>query len=134
MDCLFCKIISGEIPSSKVYEDENVLAFLDINPVNHGHTLVVPKKHVTNIEEASEEQLAQLMSAVKKIGQSIKDALGVSGYNVMENNDSVAGQIIPHLHFHIIPRHEGDGLRLWPSRGSYEEGQAEEILVQININ
>jgi len=134
MDCLFCKIISGEIPSNKVYEDENVLAFLDINPVNHGHTLVIPKRHVANIEEASEEQLAQVMSVIKKIGQSIKDGLGVKGYNVMENNDSVAGQIISHLHFHIIPRHEGDGLKLWPSRRSYEGGQAEEILAKIKIN
>ena len=131
-NCLFCKIVNGEVPSYKVYEDGDVLAFLDIAPVNHGHTLVIPKKHYVNIEEAPEEELYAIMRAVKIIGQSFKDNLGVAGYNVIENNDPVAGQIIPHLHFHIVPRVEGDSLHLWPQK-KYEDGEAEKILEKIKI-
>ncbi|MBI4779547.1 HIT family protein, partial [Candidatus Falkowbacteria bacterium] len=101
MSCIFCKIIAGEIPSYKVYEDDRILAILDINPVNPGHTLVVPKKHFVNIEEADEETLCQVIKTVKKVGFSLKNNLGAPGYNVQVNNDPVAGQAVPHLHFHI---------------------------------
>ena len=130
MDCIFCKIIAGVIPSFKVYEDENVLAFLDIAPVNPGHTLIVPKKHFTNLEEIPEGELCKLAIAIKKIGKAVKDGLGVEGYNVMENNDPIAGQIVPHLHFHVIPRRSGDGLKLWP-QGKYGPGEAEEAVKKI---
>ncbi len=132
MDCLFCKIIAGEIPSYKVYEDDNTFAFLDINPVSQGHTLVIHKQHFSNLEEASEEQLAQTMATVKKIGQSIKDNLGAESYNLVVNNDEAAGQIISHAHFHIIPRERGDGLQPWP-QSPYEEGQAEEVVSKFRI-
>jgi len=132
MPCIFCKIINGEIPSYKIYEDSQVLAFLDINPVNPGHTLVVPKKHVANIEETDEETLCQVMKIVKKVGQSLKKNLGAPGYNVLENNDPVAGQVVPHLHFHVTPRRENDGLDLWPQK-HYKENEAEEILNKIKI-
>lgn len=131
--CIFCKIVAGEIPSYKVYEDEKVIAFLDINPVSRGHTLVLPKKHFENLENISEDELCKVIKAVKKIGQAIKDGLGVKGYNVTLNNGSVAGQIIEHIHFHIIPRQEGDGLHLWPQK-KYKEGEAEEILRKINVH
>jgi len=133
MDCIFCKIIAGEIPSFKVYEDENSLAFLDIAPVNPGHTLIVPKKHYINMEEIPEDQLCQLAAVIKKIGKAVKDGLGAEGYNVTENNDPISGQIVPHLHFHVIPRRQGDGLRLWP-QGKYGEGEAEEIVKRITHN
>jgi len=133
MDCIFCKIIAGEIPSFKVYEDENTLAFLDIAPVNPGHTLIVPKKHYINMEEIPEDQLCQLAAVIKKIGKAVKDGLGAEGYNVTENNDPISGQIVPHLHFHVIPRRQGDGLRLWP-QGKYGEGEAEEIVKRITHN
>ena len=132
-NCIFCKIINNEIPSYKVYEDENTLAFLDINPVNLGHTLVVPKKHMANIEVASEEVLSQLINTVKKVGQSLKNNLGATGYNVLENNDLIAGQLIPHLHFHLIPRLSNDGLTLWPQK-KYQAGEAEEVLRKITIS
>lgn len=132
MDCIFCKIVNGEIPSYKVYEDDNTLAFLDIAPVNPGHTLVIPKKHYANFEEIPEEDLCELIKVVKKVGQSIKEGLGVEGYNVMENNDPIAGQIIPHIHFHVIPRLGGDGLKLW-RQSEYKEGEAEETLNKIKI-
>ena len=128
--CIFCKIIAGEIPCHKVYEDDKVLAFLDIKPLNLGHTLVIPKKHYENLEEINEEELTALTLAVKKIGRLVKEKLGVAGYNISENNGEVAGQEIMHLHFHIIPRQEGDGLGPWPRRG-YQDGEAEETLKKL---
>ncbi|MFH1233521.1 MAG: HIT family protein [Patescibacteria group bacterium] len=130
MDCVFCKIILGDIPSCKVYEDENSLVFLDINPVNHGHTLIIPKKHFASIEDAPEEDLREVIKIVKKIGKAIKSGLKVQGYNVMINNGYVAGQIVSHLHFHLVPRLVGDGLKLWP-KGKYGEGEADLILKKI---
>jgi histidine triad (HIT) family protein len=132
MDCIFCKIIAGEIPSYKVYEDEHTLAFLDINPVNPGHTLVVPKKHMLNIEEADEQTLCQIIKAVKKVGLSLKNNLAVPGYHVNVNNDPASGQVVPHLHFHVTTRFIGDGLKLWPQR-KYEAGEAEAVLAKIRI-
>jgi histidine triad (HIT) family protein len=131
MDCVFCKIIEGAIPSFKVYEDELTLAFLDIGPVNYGHTLVVPKEHYANIDEVSEDLLCAVMKTVKKIGAALKSGLGVKGYNIMENNDPIAGQVVPHLHFHVIPRTEGDGLGLWPG-GKYGDSEAEEAARKIS--
>ncbi len=129
-DCIFCKIILGEIPSYKIYEDDFVLAFLDIAPVNYGHTLVVPKKHVANYEEIEKNDLEKLFNAVKKIGYALKIGLAIPGYNTCVNNDPVAGQIIPHMHVHIIPRNEKDGLALWP-QGSYGDGEASETQAKI---
>ena len=106
--CIFCQIINGEIPSYKVYEDDKVLAFLDIQPVSPGHTLVVSKKHYADLGEISEDDLLALISAVKKIGQQIKVKLGAAGYNVTNNNGVAAGQTVPHIHFHIIPRSDHD--------------------------
>lgn len=133
MDCIFCKIIKGEIPRFTIYEDDDSIAFLDVSPVNPGHVLVMPKEHAANFEEVSEKALMATMKTVKKVGKSLKDNLGVAGYNVYENNDPVSGQVIHHLHFHVIPRHEGDGLGLWPQK-KYEPGQAEDVLNKIKIN
>ena len=130
-DCIFCKIIAGEIPSAKIYEDEAVLAILDINPVNLGHTLVMPKDHYANMEEVPEEILCEVMKAVKKIGRAIKQGLGIEGYNLTENNDPIAGQLIPHLHFHLIPRIKGDGLHLWPQRKYEAAGKMDEVAGKI---
>ncbi|HAM87954.1 MAG: hypothetical protein US83_C0001G0104 [Candidatus Falkowbacteria bacterium GW2011_GWC2_38_22] len=131
MDCLFCKIVNKEIPCHKVFEDDKVLAFLDIAPVNPGHVLVIPKNHYQNLEEIPEQELCSLIIIVKKIGKLIKENLGYEGYNVSENNDPVAGQVIPHIHFHIIPRKNGDGFELW-KQGKYLPGEAEEVLKKIN--
>ncbi len=133
MDCIFCKIVASEIPSYKVYEDESTLAFLDIAPVNFGHTLVIPKKHYANLEEIPEEELCQVIKTVKKVGQMVKTGLGVQGYNVVSNNDPIAGQIVPHLHWHIVPRIENDNLASWP-QGEYKEGEAEETLKKLSNN
>ena len=130
MECIFCKIVAGEIPSYKIYEDEYNLAFLDIRPVNPGHTLIIPKSHFLNLEDISEENLCSLVKACKVVGQKIITGLDVTGYNLTENNNSVAGQIIPHIHFHLIPRQAGDGHKLWAQR-EYQEGEAEEVRQKI---
>jgi histidine triad (HIT) family protein len=130
MDCIFCKIVNGELKSSKVYEDEHTLAFLDISPVNYGHTLVIPKKHYENLEAIPDAELCEVIRTVKKVGLAIKKGLGVEGYNVQLNNDPAAGQVVPHIHFHITPRTKGDGLSLWP-QGRYADGEAEEAMEKI---
>ncbi len=130
-NCIFCKIIAGEIPSTKVFESEKVLAILDINPVNPGHILVLPKVHVPNFEEISEADLVEVIKAVKIIGRAIKTGIGCPGYNINVNNDPIAGQIIPHLHFHIIPRLEGDGLKLWPQTQYKDQSEIVDIAKKI---
>ena len=131
-NCIFCKIVKGEIPSYKVYEDESILAFLDIAPINPGHVLVIPKEHYQNIEEITEESLCSAIAVVKKIGLKIKEGIGAAGYNVVVNNDPIAGQLIPHLHFHIIPRKEGDGLKPWP-QSKLDDSDAKEILNKLKL-
>ena len=129
-NCVFCKIVTGEIPSQKVYEDSETIAFLDINPVNPGHTLVIPKSHFDNIEEVPETVLCNVIMTVKKVGNALKKGLGIKGYNLQVNNDPIAGRIIPHIHVHIIPRREDDGLKLWP-QGVYKEGESRQVADQI---
>ncbi len=109
-ECIFCKIIKGEIPSRKIYENENALAFLDINPANAGHTLVIPKKHYQTIISIDTAELKSLIEVVKNIAGVIREELKADGLNVLQSNGGVAGQLIPHLHFHLIPRFKGDGV------------------------
>ena len=125
-NCIFCKIVSGEVPSEKVYEDEHVLAFLDIRPVNPGHTLVIPKDHFENIYTLPDETMARLSLGVKKVAVAIKQGLDADGINLAMNNEAPSGQVIFHAHIHVIPRKEGDGLKLWPQR-DYKEGEAAEV-------
>ncbi len=130
--CIFCQIIKGDIPAYKVYEDEHSLAFLDIKPVNPGHTLVIPKKHYSNLEEIPVSELEFLIRTVKKVGRLLKDKLGAPSYNIIENNDPIAGQEIPHLHFHLIPRYGNDRHRAW-AQSEYQAGEAEEIIKKLHV-
>lgn len=132
--CLFCKIIRKELPSYQVYEDDAVLAFLDIHPVNPGHTLVVPKDHHKHLLDTPPEKLSALMHAVQKIAPGIMKATGAEGFNLGINNGSVAGQVIFHLHFHIMPRLVDDKHQLWHGRRGYEDGEAESIAEKIKNN
>ena len=106
--CPFCKIIQKEIHADIIYEDEYTLAFLDANPSAPGHTLVIPKKHISNILDANDETLDKVLRTVKKVTKMIKDALQPNGFNIGINHGAVAGQRVPHLHVHIIPRFSGD--------------------------
>ena len=101
--CTFCKIVRGEAPASPVYEDETVIAFLSIQPINVGHTLVVPKKHYENIYEISEEEVAYLYKIVKKVSTAVKKAVGAEGIRILQNNGEAAGQVVFHFHVHVIP-------------------------------
>ena len=123
-DCIFCKIISGELPSSKVYEDNDVLAFLDIKPVNPGHTLVIPKKHFENIHDTPDDIFAKTMVAAKKIADAILK-LGAKGVNIGMNNGSAAGQIVFHAHVHVMPRYGKDSFSLWVGK-EYDGNEREE--------
>jgi histidine triad (HIT) family protein len=130
-DCIFCKIIKGEIPSYKVYEDEKTFAFLDINPINAGHTLVVPKNHASKITNAEEEDLIVLTKAVKKVIKGLEDGLGVDNLNVFVNQGEDAGQIIPHLHYHVTPRYKGDGVKFDVPQKKLGEDELKEVLEKI---
>ena len=105
-ECVFCKIIRKEAPASIVYEDEKVVAFLSIRPVNVGHTLVVPKRHYENIYEIPDEEVSYLFKVVKKLAHAVKHSTGAEGIRIVQNNGKAAGQVILHLHVHIIPMKE----------------------------
>lgn len=132
-DCLFCKIIAGEIPSEKVYEDENSFAFLDIKPINPGHTLLVPKKHFTNLYEMPDEILANLAPTIKKLAIAIKKAVSADGINIGMNNDPAAGQLVFHSHIHIMPRFANDGHEHWHGT-PYKNDEIKEIASRIKTN
>jgi len=104
-DCIFCAIAAGEIPSFKVYEDDLVLAYLDINPFSQGHTLVIPKTHSECLLDTDEATLAAVVARVKKVAAHLKFALPCDGFNILQNNGEAAGQTVKHLHFHIVPRY-----------------------------
>ena len=113
-DCIFCKIVKGEIPSYKIYEDEHVYAFLDIACDTYGHTLVVPKKHCENVMDCDSVSLAHILPAVQKIANHYVNNCGFSGVNILNASGKSAQQSVFHLHFHVIPRKDGDGVDAWP--------------------
>lgn len=129
-NCIFCKIISGDIPSTKIFEDDNTLAFLDIKPVNPGHTLVVPKNHSTNIFDIPEKDYLAVMRTVRTITPAIRTGVGAEGVNITSSNEKAAGQEVFHLHVHIIPRFEKDMLKHWP-HGEYQGEEAEKVSEKI---
>ncbi len=108
-DCIFCRIIKGELPSTKVYEDAEVLAFMDIGPIIKGHTLVVPKPHVELVTQAPAAMLGKVMAVAQKIAHAQMNGLKADGVNILNANGTAAGQVVPHLHVHVIPRFKTDG-------------------------
>ena len=121
--CIFCRIAKGDIPCAKVYEDDTVLAFLDLAPASHGHTLVIPKEHYPNIMEVPSELGSAVFSALSRVSAAVMSATGAAGINVIQNNGVAAGQTVFHIHWHIIPRFEGDDFSLW-TPGSYPDAAA----------
>jgi len=120
-DCLFCKIIKKDIPSDVIYEDDKIIAFLDINPCNPGHTLIVPKKHCIDILDADEENAKEIMLKAKELAPKIVKAVNADGFNLIMNTKPEAGQVIMHAHMHIIPRFKDDGLKHWPKKDISKE-------------
>ena len=121
-DCVFCKIVAGQIPSTRVYEDEHTLAFMDIGQVNPGHTLVAVKKHAATVCDLEEAQAAAVARAVVKISRALKKAFEPEGLSVYQANGKAAGQTVFHYHVHLLPRHAGDGMELvWPVKNPPRE-------------
>lgn len=130
MDCLFCNIAHKKIPSDIVYEDDKTLAFLDINPINPGHTLVIPKKHSENLYDITSADMTACMETAQKIANSLVK-IGAQGINIGQNNGSPAGQVIFHTHFHIIPRYEKDGHTHWKGKGYTSEDESKTLAENI---
>ncbi len=128
-DCVFCKIAKREIPSDVVYEDKSTLAFLDISPASLGHTLVIPKTHAETLDKLKEEDLKFLIITVKKISRAISKFS--EGYNVIQNNKKVAGQVVHHAHFHIVPRNKGDGIHWSRPNPKFSEKEKKQIQEKI---
>ena len=131
-DCVFCKIVRGELPCDLIYDDELVLAFLDIAPLAPGHTLIIPKEHHTSVTTLPAEPSARLMQMAPVLGSALMRATGAGGFNLLLSNGTVAGQVVPHVHMHIIPRSPDDGIVL-PTRtvGHGSEADKEEMLQKV---
>jgi histidine triad (HIT) family protein len=122
-DCLFCKIVAGEIPSQRVDEDERTVAFMDINPATRGHALVIPRRHVANLLEIEADDLEATIAAAQRLARAVSERLGADGVNLINSCGPAAWQTVFHFHVHVIPRYEGDPLKLpWtPSPGDPDE-------------
>ena len=130
-DCIFCKIISGDVPCHRVYENDRVLAFLDVGPLSLGHTLVIPKTHAVTLAELSEDDAAACMRAISRISPAVAQTVGAKAWNVLQNNGHDAGQVVKHVHFHIIPRAENDSLGFrWPA-GRLDNDKGKALAAQI---
>ena len=129
-DCIFCKIVAGEIPAHKIYEDGEFLAFLDINPVARGHILLIPKAHFENIFDIPEDVLKGLVERAKRLASAVQEGLGASGINFLHASGEAAQQSVFHFHFHLVPRYEDDGLDTWPE-SDYSEEDFEELSRKI---
>lgn len=130
--CIFCKIVNNEIPSFKIYENDYVICFLDISASTTGHTLVVPKKHFTNIFDIDEENAIEIMKAIRVVSNKLKEKLNVSAVNVINNSGELAGQTVMHIHFHVIPRYENDGIIISPKQTEPNFDLLKQIQEKIN--
>lgn len=129
--CIFCKIIAGDIPCAKILENEHALAFMDIGPLAEGHVLLVPREHWKTIDEMTPEGAAAVLKHLPRLVKAVRIATGCQGVNLLQNNGKAAHQEVPHVHFHIIPRNEGDAFHFnWPA-GKYESGRMETLQKRI---
>lgn len=130
-DCVFCKIASGAIPSLRILETEEVLAFLDISPLAPGHVLLIPRQHYQSILDVPSASLAEITSQLPRLSRAIMKVSGAAGLNILQNTGESAGQAVPHLHFHIIPRRAGDRLGFRWNAGKYAAGEGEAVQARI---
>ncbi len=128
---IFTKIIDGEIPCHKVYEDEHILAFLDIGPLSEGHTLVIPKERKATLDELSDESAAAIGRVLPRLCRAVIQATGAEAYNVLQNNGSAAHQVVPHVHFHIIPKYSDAGLQMSWAAGALDDAGATRLVGQM---
>lgn len=120
-NCIFCKILAGEIPSTAVYEDDDFKAILDVNPAARGHVIILPKNHAANVYELPDEDASKIMVVAKKIATAIEKAYHCDGVNILQNNGEAAGQTVFHLHVHVIPRFKGDTVNIGWKQGDMPE-------------
>ena len=133
-DCIFCKIVRGEIPCAKIFEDTHVLSFMDINPINRGHALIIPKQHYATLFEVPPDELQACIVVAQRVARAVYRATAADGLNLVQNNLKAAGQLIDHVHFHAIPRHHNDGfLTSWPGK-PYPDGELSKMLEKIRAN
>lgn len=130
-NCIFCKIIAGEIPSSTVYEDNDFKVIMDIFPAAKGHMIILPKKHAENLFELEEDTVSKALLVAKKVAAALKEELGCDGVNLLQNNGEAAGQTVFHFHIHVIPRYKDDQVRLAWSNGKYGDGEAASLAAAI---
>lgn len=131
MECIFCKIAKGEIPSKTIYEDEEFRVILDLGPATRGHALILPKKHADNLYELSDETAASAMKLARKMALLMKEKLHCDGLNLVQNNGAAAGQTVSHFHVHIIPRYEGDGQSINWVKGEPSQEELETVRKEI---
>ena len=130
-DCIFCKIISSEIPSKTVYEDDDFKAILDISPASKGHVIILPKYHAKDLFELPDEVAGKIMIVAKKIATAVKKAFNPDGVNILQNNGVAAGQTVFHLHVHVIPRYKDDTVDVtWKQRSDYDLDEVYEKIVK----
>jgi histidine triad (HIT) family protein len=129
--CIFCRIVKGELPSARVYEDDLLLAFLDVNPISRGHTLVIPKGHYETLLDVPEDLGKAIIPLLSRLGRALMAATGAEGFNCLQNNFAAAGQIVFHSHWHVIPRMEGDGLAQWPHKANLDAAAKEALVGAI---
>jgi len=130
-DCIFCKIVAGEIPSHKVFENDAVFAFLDIAPLAEAHTLLVPRRHVTQLDQLTADESAAIGAVLPKLAAAVQKITGAAGYNILQNNGECAGQVVMHVHFHIIPRNGADGLGFRWHPTKYAPGRDKAVLAEL---
>ena len=126
--CIFCKIANGEIPSSTLYEDDDMRVILDLGPASKGHALVIPKEHAPNLFELPDELAKKAIVTAKKVGKQLYDGLHCDGFNVVQNNGEVAGQTVFHFHMHLIPRYIGDDVRMSWKPGTLDDETRQQVL------
>lgn len=130
--CIFCKVISVELPAAVVFEDDSAVAFLDVGPLAEGHTLLVPRRHAATLADMPGDEVARVLAHLPRIGRAVMKVSGAAGFNVLINNGAVAGQVVRHAHIHIIPRKAGDGLGYRWSAGKYPPGRDVEVAAALN--
>lgn len=130
-DCIFCKIVSGEIPSETIYENSKFKVIMDIAPANKGHVLILPKEHFDNIYDIDTATAGELFQLAAMTARALKSVLDCDGMNILQNNGTVAGQTVFHFHMHIIPRYEGDTVNVGWKELSYEDGEMEQLREAI---
>ena len=133
-DCIFCKIVNGKIPSSKIYEDDTFIVILDIFPSAKGHLLIIPKRHATNLYELNEKEASDLIPLSQKIAKKINETLKPQGLNILQNNGKAAGQDVFHYHMHLIPRYENDGIKYFKQSPQASKEEMDELLKLLYIS